>query len=193
MSRHALAALIAASLGAATPAFAAAPASGSPPESIDILVDPVPRQAVEDEECATQREAAVITNEIVVCGEREESLRHRLYNDADNETRYARETMNRDNPPAPDVAGEYIFRGPATVSGLCFIGPCPKPPAYIVDVTGLPDAPPGSDADRIAHGLPPIGEEGATLAVTQPAADELGLPESRYAEADAPMEEDAGG
>lgn len=42
-------------------------------------------------------------------------------------------------PPAPDVAGPGIFKGPATVSGLCFIPPCPKPPAYLIDFSELPE------------------------------------------------------
>ena len=58
---------------------------------------------------------------------------------------------------APNVAGPGIFTGPATVSGLCVIPPCPPPPVYMIDVTALPEAPPGSDADRIARGLAPRG------------------------------------
>ena len=60
---------------------------------------------------------------------------------------------------APSVAGKGIFSGPATVGGLCGFGlnPCPPPPVYYIDVTALPEAPPGSDADRIARGLAPRG------------------------------------
>jgi len=58
---------------------------------------------------------------------------------------------------APDVSGPGIFKGPATVGGLCFIPPCPKDPVYYIDVTALPEAPHGSDADRIARGLAPRG------------------------------------
>ena len=67
---------------------------------------------------------------------------------------------------APNVAGPGIFTGPATVSGLCVIPPCPPPPVYMIDVTALPEAPPGSDADRIARGLAPRGsryDEGEAL------------------------------
>ena len=42
-------------------------------------------------------------------------------------------------------------------SGLCIVPPCPPPPVYMIDVTALPEAPPGSDADRIARGLAPRG------------------------------------
>ena len=58
---------------------------------------------------------------------------------------------------APDVSGPGIFKGPATVGGMCFIPPCPKDPVYYIDVAALPEAPPGSDADRIARGLAPRG------------------------------------
>lgn len=61
------------------------------------------------------------------------------------------------NGEAPDVSGPGIFKGPATVGGLCFIPPCPKEPVYMIDVAALPEAPPGSDADRIARGLAPRG------------------------------------
>ena len=61
------------------------------------------------------------------------------------------------NGEAPDVSGPGIFKGPATVSGLCIVPPCPPPPVYMIDVTALPEAPPGSDADRIARGLAPRG------------------------------------
>ena len=60
---------------------------------------------------------------------------------------------------APDVSGPGIFKGPATVSGLCIIPPCPKPPVYMIDFSTLPDAPPGSDADRIGRGLAPRGSQ----------------------------------
>ena len=56
---------------------------------------------------------------------------------------------------APDVTGPYVFSGPATAGGMCFFGPCPKPPVYIVDVEALPLPPPGSDAEAIAQGRQP--------------------------------------
>lgn len=58
---------------------------------------------------------------------------------------------------APDVSGPGIFKGKATISGLCIVPPCPPPPVYMIDVTALPEAPPGSDADRIGRGLAPRG------------------------------------
>src|SRR3546814_101038 len=105
------------------------------------------------------REASILSGEIVVCRRKRDQSEFRTLPSEDAQTRYAQETMNKGNPQTPDVSGEGIFKGPATVSGLCIIGPCPKPPALFIDVTALPQAPPGSDADRIAHGLPPLGLE----------------------------------
>lgn len=187
MSRHAARAI-------ALPLLLIAHAArAEPPERIDILVDPVPRQAVRDEDCQADREAAVITGEIVVCGEREQALDQRLYDDEQNENRYARETMDKDNPAPPDVTGEYVFKGPPTVSGLCILAKCPPPPAYFVDVAALPDAPAGSDADRVAQGLPPLGSGSEAGTPPEVAQDELGLPPSRYASSDEQALGQAGG
>ncbi|WP_338446684.1 hypothetical protein V5F89_02480 [Pelagerythrobacter marensis] len=99
-------------------------------------------------------------NEIVVCARLEEQSQFRIRSDEDAEDEYAAATMNKGNPQAPDVAGPGIFRGPASVSGLCLIPPCPAPPAYMVDFEELPEAPPGSDAERAARGLAPRGYDG---------------------------------
>ena len=79
---------------------------------------------------------------------------------------------------APDVSGPGIFKGPATVGGLCFIPPCPKEPVYLFDISALPEAPPGSDADRIARGLAPRGsqyDDGEDqVAIVEPDAESQG-------------------
>ena len=99
-------------------------------------------------------------NEIVVCARLEEQSQFRVRSDEDAENEYAAATMNKGNPQAPDVSGPGIFRGPATVSGLCLIPPCPEPPAYMIDFDELPDTPAGSDAARAARGLAPRGYDG---------------------------------
>jgi len=56
----------------------------------------------------------------------------------------------------------------------------------MIDVTALPQAPPGSDADRIANGLPPLGRD-----TSKPAPElvaELGLPAPGEANAEAEAE-----
>ncbi|MFL0672022.1 MAG: hypothetical protein ACJLS3_11555, partial [Erythrobacter sp.] len=81
--------------------------------------------------------------------------------------------------PAPDVAGPGIFRGPATIGGQCFIPPCPKDPALIIDVTAIPPPPAGSDAERVARGLAPVEDDMAPLSAEERRRKEadLGLPE----------------
>ena len=107
--------------------------------------------------------------EIVVCAKEQEQSQFRIRSDAQAESDFARETMNAGDPRPPDVSGPGIFRGPPTVGGLCFPGlqKCPPPPAIEVDFSQLPEAPPGSDADRIARGLPPLGEDGAEAAAPE--------------------------
>ena len=88
---------------------------------------------------------------------------------------------------APDVAGPGIFKGKATVGGLCIVPPCPPPPVYMIDVTALPEAPPGSDADRIARGLAPRGsryDEGEAAVIAEQAE------EATIADRDADQPED---
>ena len=114
-------------------------------------------QASEYEDCSAEEQAAVISGEIVVCRRKADNDQHRLTSRENAQRRYAEETMNNGNPQTPDVAGPGIFRGPATVGGMCGIGlnKCPPPPAYMIDFSTLPEAPPGSDADRIAKGQVP--------------------------------------
>ena len=178
--RNAAVLLLGGLLCAAAPATAQDGASGSPPDRIDLTVTAPPMRSTEDE-CRRQREAAVISGEIVVCGARPGETNPRYSSREDARNRYAEMTAFRDDPATPDVAGVGIFRGPATVSGVCVKGVfnCPKPPALIVDVTALPQAPPGSDADRIARGLKPLGADAAAAPARQLTAREraeLGLP-----------------
>ncbi|MFZ9396621.1 MAG: hypothetical protein ACO25F_11235 [Erythrobacter sp.] len=164
-------------------------AQATQPDTIDILAKPAAAQVdpARVEECRRQADAATISREIVVCREiADDPYRYRTTGDAEAQARYARETMYANDPQAPDVAGPGIFRGPATVGGLCIPGlqKCPPPPALMIDVTALPQAPPGSDADRIARGLPPLGQDGAS---PDPAQADPGVsPEPSLAESAAP-------
>lgn len=160
-----------------------APTSAEPPSQIDILVPPQASEAAdaaELKECADQTERGVVAGEIVVCralpadtsqiysGSREAWMKG-----------YAQRTMNAGTLPPPDVAGAGIFRGPPTVSGLCFIPPCPKDAALMVDVEAIPPPPEGSDAERVAKGLKPIEGDDAPLDddTRRRVEAELGLPE----------------
>jgi hypothetical protein len=162
--------------------------------TIDILAEPglseIDQRRIE--ECERQNDAATISGEIVVCREIVEDTAQ--YYSGDREAaqrRYAEETAFRDDPATPNPCGPMcgIFTGPPTVGGLCIPGlqKCPPPPALIFDITALPEAPPGSDADRIARGLPPIGNDTGT----EPNAQDLpGLPQQPDEEAAAAASED---
>lgn len=136
----------------------------NPPSSDDDFanaeVDFGPPAPMED--CTEEQEAASIAGEIVVCRRRVDDSEHRYSTSTEAADRYARETMNKGDPPPPNVDGEYIFTGPATVGGLCLVPPCPPPAAYIIDFDELPETPPGSDADRVGQGLAPRGNDAGT-------------------------------
>lgn len=125
------------------------------------------------ENCSDEQEAAILSGEIIVCRRQSDQSEFRTMPSGEAQSRYARETMNKGNPQTPDVAGGGIFRGPATIGSLCIPGlaKCPPPPALIIDVTALPQAPPGSDADRVGRGLPPLGRDDATIADTARSTD----------------------
>jgi hypothetical protein len=61
------------------------------------------------------------------------------------------QALNDGQLHTPDVAGGGIFRGKATMGGGCILGSCP-PQFYIIDLSTIPLAPAGSDADKIARG-----------------------------------------
>lgn len=105
-----------------------------------------------EKECAPQK-----GDEIVVCAEEEQDQSQFRVKSSSELEPESQEALDDGTPRAPDVAGPGIFTGPATVGGLCIPGlqKCPPPPALIIDVTALPQAPEGSDADKIAKGEMP--------------------------------------
>lgn len=155
----------------------------APPQQIDILA---PQQtsaaadAIEQKECADQRERGVVQGEIVVCRELPADT-SQIYSGSHEAwlKDYAARTQNAGTIPPPDVAGPGIFRGPATVSGLCLIPPCPKDPALIVDVAAIPPPPAGSDAERVAKGLAPVESDDTPIddESRRRVEAELGLPD----------------
>lgn len=160
-----------------------APTSAEPPQQIDILV-PLSASdaanAAELKECADQTERGVVSGEIVVCRALPADT-SQLYSGSREawEKDYAARTQNAGTLPPPDVAGPGIFRGEPTISGLCFIGPCPKDAALIVDVEAIPPPPEGSDAERVAQGIAPVEGDDAPLdaEARRRVEAELGLPE----------------
>jgi hypothetical protein len=155
-----------------------------PPQQIDILAPPTTSQAadaVELKQCADDTERGVVSGEIVVCRELPADT-SQLYSGSREAwlKAYAERTQNAGTIPPPDVAGPGIFRGPATVSGLCFIPPCPKDAPLIIDVAAIPPPPEGSDAERVAKGLKPVEGDDAPLDehARRRVEAELGLPEA---------------
>lgn len=159
-----------------------APTSAQPPQQIDILAPPPTTEASNAaivKECEDQREAGVVGGEIVVCraleidtsqmysGSREDWLKN-----------YASRTQGAGTIAPPDVDGTGLAGG-ITFTGFCFIPPCPKDPALIVDVEAIPPPPAGSDAERVAQGLAPQESDDASLSAEERRRKEadLGLPE----------------
>ncbi len=160
-----------------------APGAGEPPRQIDILAPPPPPEAANAavlKECEDQREAGIVAGEIVVCRELEVPT-DQLYSGSREAwlRDYAARTQGAGTLPPPDVAGPGIFRGPPSISNLCFIPPCPKEAALIVDVEAIPPPPEGSDAERVAHGLAPLGDDDTPLSEEdrRRLEAELGLPQ----------------
>jgi len=153
------------------------------PTTFDVLdrsATKEPASEVDVQECRDQQDAGTISGEIIVCRELTVDNSNRLVADSDARLKdYARRTAFANDPRTPDVAGPGIFRGPATVSGLCLLGPCPPPPAITVDFAALDEAPVGSDAHRIGQGLPALGRSDDLSPETRRLLEaELGLPPS---------------
>jgi hypothetical protein len=84
---------------------------------------------------------------IVVCGGREASDKERLpLRDELDSARATRDGL----PRAPNVFGIGDIGG-ITAKG-CFLPPCPPTVMPDIDFAALPEAPPDSDADKIARG-----------------------------------------
>jgi len=159
-----------------------APTAASPPRQIDLTAPPPsprPAESVAIKECEERREAGVVAGEIVVCRELE-TPGDQIYSGSREAwlKDYAERTQGANTIPAPDVAGPGIFRGPASIGGLCFMPPCPKDPALIIDVAAIPPPPAGSDAERVGQGLAPVHGDDAPLdeAARRRIEAELGLP-----------------
>ncbi|MEP3422736.1 MAG: hypothetical protein ABJN35_13440 [Erythrobacter sp.] len=136
----------------ATTAAENEPASPARPrrEFIDLSVT-VPREESDrllEEDCEEEADAARIANEIVVCRQLGEAS-DGSWNKEAWERDYARRTQGGRTPDTFGIANHGNAIGFGSV----------PPPALIIDVEALPEAPEGTDADRIARGLPPLGRD----------------------------------
>jgi len=129
----------------------AAPAQAQRQENSGKTFGPTVTGSNDADDCP---QATGAEGEIVVCGFWQEGDQFRVQSTRENDPE-AEENLKDGLPRAPNVDGPGIFQGPATVSGGCFLQSCPPPPAYIVDFDALPEAPEGSDADKIAKGEKP--------------------------------------
>ena len=92
----------------------------------------IPRKLTRCEEAAG--------NEIVVCAHQEDDAKYRAEGNVGS---------TDTGVPHADV-GHHAPPGGLTARG-CFLQKCPKP-VYLIDLSKIPMAPPGSDADKIAKG-----------------------------------------
>ena len=143
---------------ATAPAPAPAPAVGpqvEPQPRINLLVT-VPRAEVNQaqaRQCRNEADAGTISGEIVVCADSGKDGSTALTGSRkETQKRYAQETAFKGAPPPPE-----LFGIPDNGKGIGF-GKAPAA-ALFIDVEALPKAPAGSDADRIARGLAPTGQE----------------------------------
>lgn len=89
------------------------------------------------------------SDEIVVCVDRGEDQRVDR-GPPDPKTLEGRRALNGGVPRAPQ-----FDRGSCKGQPGCITGGWAPPPVYYTDVSALPEAPPGSDADKIAKGEMP--------------------------------------
>lgn len=141
---------------APTPPPGATADEGGVPPRMNLMVT-VPRGDVNEaqlQECRDDADAGTISGEIVVCREVGDNGANAY--SADREAarkRYAEETALKGAPRAPEAFGI-----PDNGKGIGFGKP--PPVAIEVDFAALPPAPAGSDADRVARGLAPLGQDG---------------------------------
>lgn len=142
MSRLAPAALAAWLLMTAASAAAQNAESAADRRVQDLLSAQKATTDLRDKRC---RLGAADANEIVVCAPADPD-KHRF---PGRESLESVQSVRDGLPRAPDLAPKYPG---VTVARGCFIPPCPPPPMIFIDVKALPEAPEGSDADRIAKG-----------------------------------------
>lgn len=92
--------------------------------------------------CRSARKAG----EIVVCVDRGEDLRVPTTAESDPDSLAARRALNNGVPRAP------AFSRSCKGQPGCITGGWAPPPIYVIDPAALPEAPEGSDADKIAKG-----------------------------------------
>lgn len=90
------------------------------------------------------------SGEIVVCVDRGKDLRVPSTAESDPSSLAARRALNNGIPRAPQ-----LDRGSCKGQPGCVVGGWAPPPIYVINPSALPQAPEGSDADKIAKGEMP--------------------------------------
>ena len=87
------------------------------------------------------------SGEIVVCGGRAIDQRVPSSANSDPASRAARHALDNGVPRAPQ-----LDRGSCKGQAGCIVGGWAPPPVYMIDLKTIPEAPAGSDADRVGKG-----------------------------------------
>lgn len=126
--------------------------------ALDLTLPDRSDTATVDPQCQAQMDSARITGEIIVCRTLGD-LTDGAWNQRAWERDYAERTQGPKNPNV-DRSG-LILPTEGSIFMVTFtakFGQVSERPV-IVDFEALPKAPSGSDADRIARGLPPLGKD----------------------------------
>ncbi len=95
---------------------------------------------------ARQCREKAASGEIVVCAQDDSQFRMPSTSQSDPNSD---EALKDGQLRPPDLEKKY----PGVVAARgCFLPPCPKGPLYIIDLSAIPETPPGSDADKVARG-----------------------------------------
>ena len=111
-------------------------------EDVPFVLDLTLREEANAQKCAADLDASQISGEIIVCARKRDNEAFRL--NPDIGPSYAEATMLKGAPRAPDFILDCAEQG--WPFGCIKLSAEQEPP-LLIDVTALPEAPPGSDAD----------------------------------------------
>ncbi|MEM7688545.1 MAG: hypothetical protein AAF291_05960 [Pseudomonadota bacterium] len=130
---------------------------------IDLMAEPelTPGAQLSYDACTAEQDAARLRGEIIVCRQREDDAAYSGFDREKWERDYARRTQGVKTPNVAGAGGTPIYRALGSmvmVNVSVKLGEAPEQP-LLIDVSALPEAAPGSDADRIARGLAPLDDD----------------------------------
>jgi len=124
---------------------------------IELRPEPTPSEILAYQACAIEQDAARLRGEIIVCQQLDGGSAVSGFDKAKWERGYAQRTQGVKTPNVAGAGGTIMLPGEGSLIAITVTSKFgdPPPPALFIDVEALPHAAPGSDADRIAHGLAP--------------------------------------